>query len=150
LPLFAAAAVAACGGGTPASAPRPAHETLPAAQLVSIARRMAAGLGDPHVRTAWVLPTSKNAAENATDPGAVPPERRDPRAYFIMIRGRFVCRVCSRPLGAKAPRGKVAYDIWVPGRGITDSALEQRIPHGVSKLGPMVRLDLGGSRALER
>ena len=132
--------LAGCGAAAPATGAG-AHG-LPAAQLISIARGMAAGLGDPHVKTAWVIATRKNAAERATTPGAVPPDPANPRAYLIVIHGRFVCNDCSRPLGGKPPRGTVAYDIWVPARGITDFGLGRRVPPGVARLRPMVRLRL--------
>jgi hypothetical protein len=139
LVLSAAALLAACGAapGTRSSAP-----ALPVAQLVSIGRDMASGLGDPHVKTAWVIATRKNAAEYATTPGAVPPDPHNPRAYLILIRGRFVCGSCSGPVGAKPPRGRVAYDIWIPGHGISDFGLQRRVPRGVHRLGPLVRIRL--------
>jgi hypothetical protein len=144
LVLSAAALLAACGAapvGRMSSA-----RALPVAQLVSIGRGMASGLGDPHVRTAWVIATRKDAAERATTPGAVPPDPHNPRAYLILIRGRFVCSSCSGPVGAKPPRGKVAYDIWVPGRGISDFGLVRHVPRGLHRLGPPVRMRLVAPR----
>jgi hypothetical protein len=107
---------------------------------------MATSLGDPHVKTGWVIATNKNAAERATTPGAVPPDPANPRAYLIVIRGRFVCRGCSRPPGANPPRGRVAYSIWVPGHGISDWGLQARPPRGLRELGRIVVLELASSR----
>jgi hypothetical protein len=136
------AAVAACGARAPASAPGSAARGLPVAQLVSLAQGMATGLGDPHVTTAWVIATRKNAAEQVTTPGAVPPDPANPRAYLIVIRGRFVCRDCSGPARAAPPRGRVAYDIWVPGHGLSDFGLQRRLPRRLGRLGRIVKLEL--------
>jgi hypothetical protein len=136
------AAVAACGAGAAASAPRPGGRGLPVARLVSIAQGLATRLHDPHVDTAWVIATRRNAAEHATTPGAVRPDPADARAYLIVIRGRFVCRDCTGPSGARPPRGRVAYDIWVPGHGIIDFGLQRRMPRRLGRLGRIVRLEL--------
>lgn len=112
------------------------------AQLAALARGMARGLGDPHVTTALAIATTKNAAENATTPGAVPPDPKNPVAYLIVIEGRFVCRNCPGPAGAKPPRGRVAYEIWVPGHGVSDSGLQHRMPAGLRRLGRNVTLVL--------
>src|ERR1700685_968989 len=115
---------------------------LPLAQLVSIARGMVSGLGDHRVRSAWVIATTKYAAEQATYPGSEPPGRVNPRAFLIAIRGRFVCGACSRPPGAKAPRGRFAYEIWVPNQGVTDFGLQPHITHGLNRLGRIFTLPL--------
>jgi hypothetical protein len=125
-----------CGQAPPAVAP-----SVPP-KVASLARGMATSLGDSHVTTAWVIETTKDAAENAMTPGAIPPDRHNPRAYLVLIRGHFVCRGCSRPLGAKPPRGRVAYVIWVPGRGVTDDGLQAHVPKGVRRLGRIVTLRL--------
>jgi hypothetical protein len=97
---------------------------------------MAAGLGDRSVDRAWIYATTKNAAEQATDPGGVPPSHPDPRAYVIVIRGWFVCQTCSVPPGGKLPRGRFAYDIWVPHQGVSDFGLVSHAPSGLRHLGP--------------
>jgi hypothetical protein len=134
--LLAAGALLGCGARPPAVAP-----AVPP-KVASLARGMAASLGDRHVTTAWVIATTKDAAENVTTPGAVPPDRHDPRAYLVLIRGRFVCRLCSRPVGVKPQRGRVAYAIWVPGRGVTDDGLQNRLPRHLRRLGRIVTLRL--------
>jgi hypothetical protein len=140
--MVAATALAAWGLVTVASATGSRAHTLPVAQLVSLGRGMATGLADRHVKTALVIATTKNAAENATTPGAVPPDPANPRAYLIVIRGRFVCQACSRPPGAKPPRGRVAYDIWVPGVGVSDFGLQSRMPRRLRRLGRIVTMRL--------
>jgi hypothetical protein len=115
---------------------------LPVAQLVSISRQMLAGLGDPSVKTASVIVTTLNAAENATYPGSEPPDPANPRAYLIMLRGRFICNSCSGPAGSKAPRGIFAYSIWIPGRGSPAGGLQPRVPRNLKSLGPIVNLPM--------
>jgi hypothetical protein len=112
------------------------------AQLVALGQGLLGGLGDPNVKVAWVIRTTKDAAENATYPGSVPPEHPDPLAYLIAVRGRFVCGTCSLPPGANAPRGRFAYSIWVPGRGVSDGGLQPRVPRGLRKLGRLIELPL--------
>ncbi len=141
----AALALAFPGGGAGAAIRpivAPAPHTLPTRRLVALAKRLADGLGDPRVKTAWVVVTTQWLAENATYPGSEPRQPHSPRAYLVLVRGRFVCGDCSRPSGAKAPSGNVAYDIWVPGSGITDFGLQSRVPPGVYKLGPIITLPL--------
>jgi hypothetical protein len=43
---------------------------------------------------------------------------------------------------AKPPRGTVAHDIWVPGRGVTDFRLQYRVPPKLGRLGRIVTLRL--------
>lgn len=115
---------------------------LPIAQLLAISHQMLAGLSGPSVKTAWVIVTSLNAAENLTYPGSEPPDPTNPRAYLIMLRGRFVCQSCGGPPGAKAPRGTFAYSIWVPGRGSPAGGLQPRVPRGLRTLGPIINLPM--------
>ncbi len=163
--LLAVGLLAGCG--TSAN-PRPSARTsllspelksagarLPVAQLVAISRQMLTGLGDPNVKTASVIATTLNAAENVTYPGSEPPDPTNPRAYLIMLRGRFICNSCSGPAGAKAPRGAFAYSIWIPGRGSPAGGLQPRVPQDLKTLGPIVNLPMipphvpGGEMALQ-
>jgi hypothetical protein len=130
----------AIASGAPAS--RSANPKLPAAQLVAIARQMLRGLDNAGVNTASVIPTTLNAAENATYPGSEPLDPKNPRAYLIMLRGRFICTACSTPAGAKAPRGRFAYSIWIPGRGSPAGGLQPRTPRQLQTLGPIISLPL--------
>jgi hypothetical protein len=132
--------IAVVGAGT---SPGKARVALPLAQLVALATDSASGLGDPSVETALVVATSKHAAENWLEPGAISPGSSNPRAYLIVLSGRFVCTNCSYPPGAKAPRGGWAQSIWVPGQGVSDFGLTQRLPGGLDKLGPVVKINLG-------
>lgn len=131
-----ASSIAVVGAQTPYSV----SPSLPIPQLVSIARGMVVGLGDPRVHSAWVIVTTRHAAEQATYPGSEPPGPTNPRAFLIAIRGRFTCRTCSAPPGARAPRGVFAYDIWVPNQGISDAGLQPRIPDRLRRLGRIITL----------
>ena len=124
------------------AASRPPEGKLPVAQLVAIASQMLRGLDDAHVTTASVIATTLNAAENVTYPGSEPPDPKNPRAYLIMLRGRFICDSCSIPPGAKPPRGTFAYSIWIPGRGSPAGGLQPDIPRRLRTLGPIMRLPL--------
>lgn len=114
---------------------------LPVAQLVALARDELRGLDDPHVKTASVVATTKNAAENWMEPGAVPPTHPDPMVYLIVVQGRFICESCSF-LGPKAPTGRSAQFIWIPGQGGSDGGLTHRVPPGLDKLGRVIKLTL--------
>jgi len=145
LVVVPACVVVALGGLAVALASSPATTSkgkLPVEQLVAVARGTLEGHDDPHVESAWVIATTKNAAEHLTYPGSEPPDPRNPLAYLIVLRGRFVCDTCSFPAGAQAPRGPVAYVIWVPGQGISDFGLPPRVPSGLRTLGPIVNLRL--------
>jgi hypothetical protein len=129
--------------GTSSAAPvsRARGAELPVAQLVALARDSLRGLEDPSVTTALVVATTKTAAENWMEPGAVPPGPSNPLAYLIMLRGRFTCESCSF-LGPNAPRGRSSQFVWIPGQGVTDGGLTHRVPPGLGKLGRIVKLRL--------
>jgi len=128
---------------TTATVPAGATAPVPVAQLVALARRSLPGLGDVTVTSASVVTTTKRAAEDWLEPGSVPPGTSNPRAYLIVLDGRFVCQSCSRPSGATAPRGTSAQFLWVPGTGVTDFGLTARVPTGLSHLGRVVKIGLG-------
>ena len=75
-------------------------------------------------------------------PGAISPTAADPRAYLVVLAGRFVCTRCSYPAGAKPPRGRSAQIVWIPGQGVTDFGLTERIPRGLDRLGRAVKINL--------
>ena len=118
---------------------------LPLARLVALAKNSARGLNDARVKTALVIATTKHAAENWLEPRAISPGGADPRAYLIVLRGRFICTHCSYPAGAKPPRGRSAQIIWVPGRGVSDLGLTQRVRGGLDKLGRVFKINLVSS-----
>jgi len=122
--------------------PGKTQATLPLAQLVALAKNSASGLNDARLKTALVVASTKHAAENWLEPGAISPGAADPRAYLIVLRGRFICTRCSYPAGAKPPRGRSAQIIWVPGQGVRDFGLTQRVPGGLDKLGRVVTINL--------
>jgi len=150
-----AGALAGCG-----SAAQPAHSTttttantitattaattapVPVAQLVALARRSLPGLGDSTVTYASVVTTTKQAAENWLEPGSVPAGASNPRAYLVVLSGRFVCESCTRPSGASAPRGSSAQFVWVPGVGLSDFGLTPRVPPGLRHLGRVLKIYL--------
>ncbi|MGH2881771.1 MAG: hypothetical protein ACRDPA_03545 [Solirubrobacteraceae bacterium] len=115
---------------------------VPVAQLVALARGSLPGLGDSTVSYASVVTTTKGAAENWLEPGSVRAAGSSPRAYLIVLRGRFVCQSCTRPLGASAPQGSSAQLIWIPGVGVSDFGLTTRVPTGLNRLGRVLRLSL--------
>jgi hypothetical protein len=129
-------------GTTTTAAGANAAAPVPVAQLVALARRSLPGLGDVNVTSASVVATTKRAAENWIEPGSVPPGAFSPRAYLIVLHGRFVCQSCSRPAGASEPHGSSAQFIWVPGTGVSDFGLTPRVPTGLNHLGRVVKLSL--------
>ncbi|MEA2158437.1 MAG: hypothetical protein QOD66_817 [Solirubrobacteraceae bacterium] len=139
-------AAAVLGTSGPVPAANRSEGKLPVAQLVALARDSLPGLNDPRVRTASVVATTKNAAENWMTPGAVPPSHPNPVAYLIVLQGRFVCTSCSFPRGAKAPRGRFSQAVWIPGQGVSDGGLTPKLPPGLSKLGQVVKLTLTAPR----
>jgi hypothetical protein len=142
--VAAAGLVAATGFGV-AEASTASHRTqpkIPVQKLVTTARSMSVELGDSRVKTALVVATRKNAAEKWLEPGSVPPGPTNPRAYVIVLHGRFVCQSCSAPAGAQLPHGHSAQIIWVPGRGITDFGLTAHAPRGLKRLGRVVTVAL--------
>ncbi len=124
-----------------------ARPKIPVQTLAAIARSESAALGDPGVRTALLVATRKDAAENWMEPGAIPPGPTNPRAYVIVLHGRFVCQACSAPAGAQLPHGHSAQVLWVPGRGITDFGLTAQTPRGLKKLGRVMTIGLGRPRS---
>ena len=122
--------------------PAETRARLPLTQLVSLAKHSASELNDARVTTAVVVATTKYAAENWLEPGSNSPGAAGPRAYLIVLQGRFRCALCSYPAGAKPPRGRSAQIIWVPGQGVSDFGLTQRVPRGLESLGHVVKIDL--------
>jgi hypothetical protein len=120
------------------------RSALPVAQLVAIARDDLRGLGDPQVKTAFVVATRKNAAENWLEPRAVPPDPANPRVYVIMLRGNFTCEGCLVPPGGKPIRAHTSQSIWVPGVGIPDGGLggTAHTLSTLSTLGKVIQLAL--------
>jgi len=139
-----ASASAGVGIAIASASPSPGktQAALPLAQLVALGKNSASGLNDARVKTALVVATTKHAAENWLEPGAVSPGAPDPRAYLIVLRGRFICTHCSYPAGAKPPYGRSAQIIWVPGQGVSDFGLTQRVPGGLDDLGRVVKINL--------
>jgi hypothetical protein len=127
------------------ASPNPGHAraSLPLAKLVALGKNLARGLNDARVKTALVVGTTKRAAENWLEPGATLAGAADPWAYLIVLRGRFICTRCSYPAGAHPPRGRSAQIVWVPGEGVSDFGLTQRVSGGLDKLGPVIEIKLG-------
>jgi hypothetical protein len=115
---------------------------LPVAELVAVARGELSGLGDPPVKTAFVVATRKNQAENWLEPRAVPPDPANPRAYVIMVRGNFTCS--SACTGLRPIRARSAQAIWIPGVGVANSGLggTAHTLKTLGTLGKVIRLPL--------
>jgi hypothetical protein len=133
--------VAVLGTSEAAPVSRASQAKLPVAQLVALARDSLRELDDPNVKTASVVATTKNAAENWIEPGAVPPSHPDPKAYLIVLQGRFICESCSF-LGPNPPRGRSSQFVWIPGYGAPDGGLTHKVPPALGKLGRVVKLPL--------
>jgi hypothetical protein len=138
----------AVGFGTASSAPVSiaSKARLPVAQLVALARDELRGLGDPNVKTASVVVSTKNATENWMEPGAVPPSDPNPLAYLIVLQGKFTCENCSGPPTGKPPKGRSAQFNWIPGVGGSDFGLTRAVPPGLAKLGRVITLRLVSPR----
>jgi hypothetical protein len=131
--------VAVLGASSAAPVSRAPAAKLPVAQLVALARDSLRGLDDPSVATASVVVTTKNAAEAWMEPGAVPPSHPDPKAYLVVLQGRFICESCSF-LGPNAPRGRSSQFVWIPGSGVPDGGLTRKPPPALGKLGRVITL----------
>ena len=89
-----------------ASVPGLAVSSTAAARLDQIARSFASANGD--ARPAWidsVITTHANALRSAT-PGDTEPAGNRTDVYLITIRGHFIGRMASVPLGAHLPTGR--------------------------------------------
>ena len=132
----------AIASAAPNSGKTQATSPLPLAQLVALGTSSASGLNDAAVKTALVVTTTEHAAENWLEPGAISPTATDPRAYLVVLAGRFICTRCSYPAGAKPPRGRSAQIVWIPGQGVRDFGLTERVPGGLDRLGRAVKINL--------
>jgi hypothetical protein len=141
-----ASATTGVGIAIASAAPNPgktqATPPLPVVQLAALGAKSASGLNDARVKTALVVATREHAAENWLEPGAISLTAADPRAYLVVLAGRFICTRCSYPAGAKPPRGRSAQIVWIPGQGVRDFGLTQRVPSGLDRLGHAVKIDL--------
>jgi hypothetical protein len=68
--VVAATAFAVAAASTTHGRARP---KMPVRELVAVARSESSALGDPQVSTALVVATTKNAAEDWMEPGAIQP-----------------------------------------------------------------------------
>jgi hypothetical protein len=148
--VLAVAAAVSIAWASPSSRRERSTKSLPLAQLVELARGSAQSLNAPGVKTALVVATRKNQAENWMEPGAVPSTSANPMVWVIVIQGRFVCDECSSIAGTDAPHGRSAQSIWLPGRGVSDFGLTRRVPPGLGKLGHVIKLRLTRPRISAR
>jgi hypothetical protein len=86
-------------------APQP-HGQL--ALIVGMAQREARQLGDRHVSDVLIARGTRAQMDQALRFGSQPGDNPGPVVWVYEIRGHFVCGMCSRPSGAKSPRGTVA------------------------------------------
>ena len=100
----------ACGptaANSPGISAHPApHGTL--TLIVGMARQEARRLGDPRVSEVLIARGTRAQMDRALDFGPQPGDNPGPIVWVYEIRGHFVCGACSRPPGAKSPRGTVA------------------------------------------
>jgi hypothetical protein len=101
-----------------------------ARRIAAEARSLTRSLGDSSVKSAEVYgPGSRLALVQASSTDwehTTAAERKG--FYLIVVRGRFVCHVCSVPARAKPPRGTIATDIWSLKEGGTDFGLSGSLP----------------------
>jgi hypothetical protein len=113
------------------------HLSRPLRRIAVEARRLTTSLGDSSVKTAEVYgPGSRLALVQASSKAwehTTAAERNG--FYLIIVRGHFVCRLCSVPSGAGPPRGTIATDIWTQSKGGTDFGLSGSLPSTMSRLG---------------
>jgi hypothetical protein len=122
--VFAACAVALAGSSVAASAAPAKGPSL--RRIAATADTAANSLGDPSVKTAEVYgPNSRVVLVKASSADWVrtPASQRKQRFYLIVLRGHFVCQLCSRPPGGTSPRGTIATLVWSPVEGTTDFGL---------------------------
>ncbi|MGN6678625.1 MAG: hypothetical protein ACTHKL_12745 [Streptosporangiaceae bacterium] len=75
-------------------------------RLTEIAKHAARANGDQHPKWAIAVLTTHEQALRSATPGDTVANRRHVAVYLVTIRGRFVCKTCSVPPGAKAPKGR--------------------------------------------
>jgi hypothetical protein len=138
--IAAVVIVAGCGAAT-ASAGRPVPKSA-VSRLIKIAKRAARLNGDQHPLWATAVLTTHEKALLSATPGDTVSDRRHVAVYLVTIRGRFVCNLCSRPPGAKAPRGRYI-SIVLDARtfnGMDDGLSPNRPPVAPASLGPVTYL----------
>ena len=100
----------ACGQGAYDVSIR-GHQAHPHGQLaliVGMARQEAKELGDRNVSQVMIARGTRAQMDRALAFGPQPGDNPGPVVWVYEIRGHFVCAACSRPPGAKSPRGTVA------------------------------------------
>jgi hypothetical protein len=138
--IAAVVIVAGCGAAT-ASAGRPVPKSA-VSRLIKIAKRAARLNGDRHPLWATAVLTTHDKALLSATPGDTVSNRRHVAVYLVTIRGRFVCNLCSRPSGAKAPRGRYI-SIVLDAKtfnGMDDGLSPKRPPVAPASLGPVTYL----------
>ena len=137
--------LAGCAAAT-AAAGRPVPKSA-VSRLTEIAKHAARANGDQHPKWATAVLTTHEQALRSATPGDTVSNRRHVAVYLVTIRGRFVCKYCSVPPGAKAPKGRYI-SIVVDAKTFKDmdSGLSQKAPKvSPSSLGPVTRLIGHGS-----
>jgi hypothetical protein len=139
--LIAAVVIVAGCGAAIASAGRPVPKSA-VSRLIKIAKRAARLNGDRHPLWATAVLTTHDKALLSATPGDTVSNRRHVAVYLVTIRGRFVCNLCSRPSGAKAPRGRYI-SIVLDAKtfnGMDDGLSPKRPPVAPASLGPVTYL----------
>jgi len=137
--------LAGCAAATAADA-RPVPKSA-VSRLTEIAKHAARANGDRHLLWATAVLTTHEQALRSATPGDTVSNRRHVAAYLVTIRGRFVCKTCSVPPGANAPKGRYI-SIVVDAKTFKDMdfGLSQKASKlSPSSLGPVTHLIGHGS-----
>jgi hypothetical protein len=141
--LLSAVAVAAVAALAQGSSDHDAPGGV-AARVQRVALRAAAGAGDRRPTSIAYTEGTRDAANRIAGGDIVPGSQR---SYLVAIRGRFVLRGVSRPMGARPPRGTVLTlvldaRIWQ----VTDIGLSNRYPR-LGRLGAVRTVPVPGRRS---
>jgi hypothetical protein len=131
--LLSVAALVAAGGSSP-------HLSAPLRQRIAAdALRLSRAMGDSRpARTAQVYgPASYETALASWGGEITTPNARKGPYYVIVVRGHFVFHGPFR-----TTRGLVATRLWSPSRGNSGTALGNKLPASISRLGRPTLIEL--------
>jgi hypothetical protein len=109
-------------------------------KLTEIAQRQAQALGDPSVRSAAVVLTTRRRMNTGLGIGYQASQNQGAKVFVIQIVGTFTCNMCSHPSGVDAPTGSAAQDVLSYGSLLgTDFGLT-KTPVVMQRMGPVMHL----------